>query len=266
MPTVNIMASALLPAPSISPTNSVGSQSSGDVCRICFEPENPSRPLLRDLCGCSSAVAHLKCIETWIHYKQASSSVTTPTCEVCVQPFRLPRPLAPPSAALTARLQADSDRQQSLRAEVWTTLLDMRFPMFVGVLCGYCGDMFAKFTRTGALESSLLSNFTLMFLWLVCVVRPGSPTWKYRVADRCSVLKEIAALMWIYFTYFFFWTMSCVTLPHIAGFSRTRIMHQVNMICLSGTILLRILRALCHPRPAPLAAPPPPPSFPPPDA
>ena len=264
MPTVNIMTSALLPAPSTtSPTNSAGSQSSGDVCRICFEPEDPSRPLLRNLCGCSSALAHLKCIETWIHYKQASSSMTTPICEVCVKPFRLPRPLAPPSATLAARLRADTERQQFLQTQVWTTLLDMRFPMVVAVLCGYCGDMFATFTRTGATELSLLCNLTLVFLWFICVVPPNSPTWRYRVADRCSVLKELAALMWIYFTYYFFWAMSCLTLPHIAGFSRTQIMHHINILCLSGTILLRLVRASCHPRPAPLAAPPPPP---PPDA
>jgi hypothetical protein len=184
--------------------------------------------------------------------------MTTPTCEVCVEPFRLPRPLAPPSAALTARLRADIERQQFLHTQVWTTLLDMRFPMVVAVLCGYCGDMFAIFFRTGAMELSLLCNFLLVCLWFVCVVRPSSSTWRYRVADRCSVLKELVALVSIYFTYYFFWAVSCLTLSHIAGFSRTRIMHHINVLCLSGTILLRLIRASCHPQPAPLTAPPPP--------
>ena len=207
---------------------------------------------------CSSAVAHLKCIETWIHYKARPRP--RPYAR-CVQPFRLPRPLAPPSAALTARLQRIPTGNR-VSGRVWTTLLDMRFPVLVGVLCGYCGDMFAKFTARGA-RVVLAVQLYLMFLWLVCVVRPGSRPGS--TASPTGVRCSWTALMWIYFTYFF--SGPCPASPcRISPGSPARIMHQVNMICLSGTILLRILRALCHPRPTPLAAPPPPPPYPPPDA
>jgi hypothetical protein len=192
---------------------------------------------------------------------------------VCLHPFRLPHPLPPPAPALAARLRQDTAQrvfeQRRGRMAIWNTLMDVRFPALMAALCGYCGDMFAQFTAMGDLEASLLYNGTMVFCWVLCVVRPCSPTWQYRAAHRCSALREIAALVAMYFVFFFLWTMQCVMLPHVRGFARSGILHPVNTLALAGAVLLRAIVALCQPTPVPPAAPPPPfvpPPAPPPPA
>ena len=239
-------------SPDASSASSASSESGAGVCRICHGGERRLNLLLGGLCGCTEALVHLKCLETWLHYSAGRRHGRPPVCEVCLQEYALPRPLPPPSPGLAARLARRAPPNMPPAAPPDTalerctlidTLRDVRVPLLLALLYGYCSDLLVGLVQVPALQVAVMANLLLVVIWHCCVVRPNTAPW--RLDDRICGLKDVLAWCLIYLTTLLGWALECLTLRGLSGFAHTHFCHGINAMFFGACVVLRLGRTCC---------------------
>lgn len=214
-------------------SDSSDNDSSSPLCYICH-CKSKDEPLLRDFCGCKQQSVHATCLATWLHYSAARrDGEQNPTCEVCLQRFKIPT-----TVATRARLRPPSVRADNNAPPL---LVSVSVPAILAFIYGFSFSSFSySFVYTA--YAVTLGNLIVIAAWLLFVV---GRTCQTPAMIRQKAVQDVVILLCVYVIFLCGWALQKCVLPEFSKKPVFTAAHVTNAGCMVFVSVARLLEPCC---------------------